>query len=510
MLDPPPAVPEPRRSRAWLWTLLPVGLGLLVLLGGAVAGLVFALRSPGGAGTGPLGASTTTPVLPAPLPSPPTLAPPSIAGSAPAGDSDDSIPNALPPSARGARASAQEGSALFPVTSGSAVWGAADAPVTVALFGDLGCPHTRSALRACVRAAAHLGPQLRLVFYHRPLADRPFSLEAARVLSAVASRPSTDAAWRALNEASSGRGADRNEIERWLTVAGVETAPAALAAEPAAQARVQADLELGVVLDVQQTPTLFVNGRRLIGVPAPGTLDVLIEEEGRAVRFVRAQGVASAEAYARRVKKNLIGVDEGAPSRACVPIDKAPALGPPQALLTVVEFSDFECQHCRALEASLAAVMARHPGVVRRVWRSFALPQHENARKAAAFALAARELGGEAAFWAVHAALLAGPSDALEDVHLRALAARLGLDGARLLKAVDDPRRARELEQDHELASSLGLEGAPTLFINGRKVSGAVPAAALEDVVREELDAARRVERHGTPAARFESLLCGG
>jgi protein-disulfide isomerase len=487
---------------------------LVVLLGGAVTGLVFALRHPGSASTGPLGAITPS-AAPAPvLPPPPTLAPPSIANGAPgtsndSDNSDDSVPNAMPPSARGARASAQEAGALFPVTPGSTVWGTADAPVTVALFGDLGCPHTRSTLRAAVRAAAQLGPQLRLVFYHRPLAGRPFSLEAARALSAVALRSGADAAWRALNEASSSRSAGPNELERWLTVAGVEAPPATLSAEPAAKARVQTDVDLGVVLDVQQTPTLFVNGRRLIGVPAPGALEVLIEEEGRAVRFVRAQGVPFADAYSRRVKKNLIGVDEGAPSRACVPVDKAPALGPPQALLTVIEFSDFECQHCRALEVSLAAVMARHPGTVRRVWRSFALPQHENARKAAAFALAARELGGEAAFWAVHAALLAGPSDALSEGHLRALATRLGLDGGRLRKAIDDPRRARELEQDQELGSSLGLEGAPTLFINGRKISGAVPASALEDVVREELDAARRVERHGTPAARFESLLCG-
>lgn len=515
MFEPPPAVPELPRSRAWLWTLLPVGLGLVVLLGGAVAGLVYALRTgtAGGAGKAPPGPVLAAPTSPVPVaPPPPTLAPPTVASAAPgsADDSDASIPSALPASARGSRTHAQEAVALLPVSQGAAVWGTADAPVTLALFGDLACPHTRSALRAAVRTATHFGQQLRLVFYNRPLDERPFSLEAARVLSAVALRAGPDAAWRALNEAGSSRTEEPNELERWLTVAGVEAAPSVLAQEPAANARVHADIELSVVLDVQQTPTLFVNGRRLIGVPGDGVLESAIEEERRAVRFLRAQGLPAADAYARRIKKNLTGVDEGAPSRACVPADKAPSLGSPRALLTLVEFSDFECKHCRALEPTLAAVMARHPGEVRRVWRSFALPQHVNARKAAAFALAARELGGDAAFWAVHAALLAGSSDALGDEHLRALATRLGLDASRLLAGIDDPRRAYELDQDHELANSLGLEGAPTLFLNGRKVAGAVPASALEDVVREELEAARRVERHGTPPARFESLLCGG
>jgi protein-disulfide isomerase len=430
-------------------------------------------------------------------------------GDADEGD-DAPVSSALPASALGPRIHALDASTLLPVSSGAPVWGAAEAPVTVALFGDLGCPHTRVALRRLVALGSRLGPRVRLVFYHRPVDDRAFSTTAARALAAVALRAGPDAAWRALNEAASSTTSEDTELERWLTVAGVEAAPRALAAEPAAIARVHADTELGLLLDVQATPTLFINGRRLLGAPAEATLERTIDDESRAVRWLRAQGVPAAQAYARRVKKNLIGVDEGAANRACVPADKAPALGSSEALVTVVEFSDFQCTHCRELEPALSAVMARYPGLVRRVWRSFALPQHQNARRAAAFALAARELRGERAFWAVHAALLAGSSEALGDERLRALAGRLGLDGARLLALSDEPRRLSELEQDQELANSLGLEGAPTLFINGRQIAGAVPAAALDGIVREELEAARRVARSGTPPTRFESLLCGG
>jgi protein-disulfide isomerase len=420
------------------------------------------------------------------------------------------IPGALPASAQGARTHPLDATALLPVSSGAAIWGVAEAPVTIALFGDLGCPHTRVALRRVVGLASRLEARVRLVFYHRPLDNRPFSMDAARVLAAVALKAGPDAAWRALNEASASTTTNEGELERWLTVAGLEASPATLGHEPAALARVHDDSELAALLDVQATPTLFVNGRRLVGAPADETLERYVDDESRAVRWLRAQGVSASESYARRVRRNLIAVEDGAPNRACVPVDKAPALGAPEALVTLVEFSDFQCTHCRALEPALSAVMTRYSGQVRRVWRSFALPQHQNARKAAAFALAARDLGGERAFWAVHGALLAGPSDALGDDRLRALAGRLGLDGSRLLALSEEPRHAGELEQDHALAQSLGLDGAPTLFVNGRQVAGAVPAAALDAIVREELEAARRVARAGTAPGRFESLLCGG
>lgn len=514
MVEPPPEVPPLRRSRAWLWAVIPIALGLVVLLGGAVAGLAFAIQRAAPSASGTLARPGVAPARPVPpVPAPPLLAPPSIEAPTDAANEElePSLLPTLPASPAGPRARPAEASALLPVTSGAMIWGAIDAPVTLSLFGDLACPHTRVALRGVLRLAAGAPDRVRLVFHHRPLDEREFSVQAARTVAGVGRQAGSDAAWRVLAEAArSASSPDLEELERWLSVAGVETAQASLARDPAALAHVREDAELAVALDVQATPTLLVNGRRIIGAHGDALLTRLVDDEARAVRWLRAQGVPFDQVYARRARRNLIGVEDGAANRACVPADKAPVHGAADALVTVVEFSDFECTHCRALEPALAAVMARYPRLVRRVWRSFALPQHPHARRAAAFALAARELGGERAFWAAHSALLAGPGDALGETSLRSLGSRLGLDGARLLAASDDPRRASELEQDHELARNLGIEGAPTLFINGRLIAGAVSAAVLDGVVREELDAARRVVRRGTQASKFEALFCGG
>jgi protein-disulfide isomerase len=138
------------------------------------------------------------------------------------------------------------------------------------------------------------------------------------------------------------------------------------------------------------------------------------------------------------------------------------------------------------------------------------VPQHANAERAAAFVLSARALSGERAFWALHAALLSSAEADLGDDGLRALAVRLGLDSDHIWASANDARFGVVLQADRALAESVGVEGTPTLFVNGRKLAGAVPESVLEGVVREELDAARRIVKAGTPVDELEAVLCGG
>ena len=67
-----------------------------------------------------------------------------------------------------------------------------------------------------------------------------------------------------------------------------------------------------------------------------------------------------------RVRRNLIEVEDGAPDRTCVPAGDAPVFGPEDALVTLAEFSGFECAACRDLEVAIHGVIGRHPqgGVV--------------------------------------------------------------------------------------------------------------------------------------------------
>ncbi|MGC4087457.1 MAG: thioredoxin domain-containing protein [Polyangiaceae bacterium] len=512
MTPSPPDLPDARRSGVSRWALVPIALGGLMLVGGAATALVFALRAK------PAVVATARPSHGLSVPTAGVKPPPPLPKARTEHDEEEAEPDCeaepeaqveLPRSPEGERVWPDEAGALLPVSKGQAIWGLATAPVTLAIFGDLQCDHTRAQLRSLSRILARRGSAVRLVFYHRPLAEHADAEAAALMLAATALQVGTDAAFRVLAAAASSNVVPSpDELGRWLSVAGVAASRESLSRDGLAVAQLESDRLLSVRLDVRATPTLFVNGRRVVGQRSDAELDHLIDDEARTMRFIEAQGVARPQAYARRLRKNLIGVGLGVDARACVPVDKVPTSGASAPLVTIVEFSDFECEACRSLEPTLSTVMSRHGAIVRRAWRSFALPQHRYAARAAAFALSARELAGARAFWDVHSALLGARGAELDDERLRVVASRLGLDADRLLILAERAERTVELSADHELAEYLGLDGAPTLFVNGRRISGAPPLEALEAVVKEEIEVARRVAKAQGGSARVEQLLC--
>ncbi|HEY8947123.1 MAG TPA: thioredoxin domain-containing protein [Polyangiaceae bacterium] len=418
------------------------------------------------------------------------------------------VPEELLPAPTGVRAAPEEALALLPVSAERPGWGTVDALATVALFGDLECRHTRRALGTVLRLGTALGQRLRFVYYHAPVGAREPARAAATTLARLTLRYGPDAGYRFLAEAArSTASASPNELERWISAAKLPVSVAELGLESLAGEAVERDEQLAALLHVRSTPTLFVNGLRLEGTPPDDLLERAVLDEFRSVRWLRAQGLSGAQSYVRRVRKNLINLEADAADRHCVPLEGAPLEGPAGALVTIVEFSDFECTHCRALWPRLESVMKRHSGEVRRAWRSFAGAEDPRSRRSALFALAARATSGEPGFWALHDALLSSEGE-LDDPRLLLLAERLGLDGERLLAATQDPRRLRELDLDQVVAQNLSLAGTPTLFVNGRRLTGAISQSVLAGVVDDELRAARRLTRAGTPPERFQELLC--
>jgi protein-disulfide isomerase len=268
------------------------------------------------------------------------------------------------------------------------------------------------------------------------------------------------------------------------------------------------DAELGSVLDVRATPTLFVNGLRLVGEPDPDLLESAIQREERAVRWLRAQGGAAELAYALRLRRNLIAVDAGAADRWCLPHGDAPEEGPSDALVTLVEFSGFECRGCRDFEPVLGELSKKYPTALRRVFHGIAPRDMRSARRALGFALAAKTELGDAAFWSL-LRVLRSSALRLDEAALTTAAKQAGLDADRLFSAADDEALDRRLNRELELARALDVQAAPTFFVNGRKLPRATSPDVLKAVVAEELAAAKRIQRRGTPPSKFEALLCG-
>jgi len=182
-----------------------------------------------------------------------------------------------------------------------------------------------------------------------------------------------------------------------------------------------------------------------------------------------------------------------------VPIDDSPAKGPSDALVTIVESSDYECPFCKRVGPTMKQIEEAYPGKVRFVFKHNPLAFHPKALPAALASEEARAQGGAAKFWAMHDKLFeAAPS--LDRGSLEKAAQELGLDMNAFRKALDEKRHEARIQRDQALVTSLGAGGTPTFFVNGRKIAGAMPFEVFKAVLDEELRKAEELVKSGVPA----------
>ncbi|MCK8497351.1 MULTISPECIES: DsbA family protein [Myxococcus] len=154
---------------------------------------------------------------------------------------------------------------------------------------------------------------------------------------------------------------------------------------------------------------------------------------------------------------------------SATPRSEAPALGPRDAQVTVEVWSDFQCPFCQRGASTVEGLRERYGDKIRIVFRHMPLPRHENARLAAAAAMAAHEQGR---FWQMHDVLFDNQG-ALDRASLEKYAKALGLDLASFKRALDTKAWDNYVEADRLEAQRRGIVGTPTFFINGTGVTGA-------------------------------------
>jgi Na+/H+ antiporter NhaA/protein-disulfide isomerase len=154
--------------------------------------------------------------------------------------------------------------------------------------------------------------------------------------------------------------------------------------------------------------------------------------------------------------------------------------GPEDALVTIVEYGDFECPYCGQAEPIVRELLADF-GDVRYVWRHLPLVDvHPHAQLAAEAAEAAAEQG---AFWKMHD-MLFRHQDALTSADLIGYAEELGLDTVRFRQDLDDRLGAARVASDVESADLSSVSGTPTFFINERRHYGAYDVETLSAAIR--------------------------
>lgn len=162
-----------------------------------------------------------------------------------------------------------------------------------------------------------------------------------------------------------------------------------------------------------------------------------------------------------------------------------PTLGPEDAPITMIEFSDYECPFCRRFNIeTFDQIMTTYEGQIRYIYKDFPLSFHASARPAANAALCAHE---QDAFWDYRGKLFLMEMPLEKDTYLQ-YAEDLNLDMAAFTECLEEDRYDDRVMADFNFAADLGVSSTPTFFINGIPVIGAQPFEVFKQWIDFELE----------------------
>lgn len=180
-------------------------------------------------------------------------------------------------------------------------------------------------------------------------------------------------------------------------------------------------------------------------------------------------------------RENREEMGSGAP--APVGTGDAPALGPADAAVTVVEYSDYLCPACRSVHEVAGRIKEQYEGRIRWVFKDFPLKRHRGAFKMAEAAHCADEQG---LFWAYQDAMFR-MEEAPDTEGLIAQAGNLGADADAFRACLESGRQRGRVNRGIEDGRRSGVSATPTFFVNGRMTCGALSEEAFQGMIDEAL-----------------------
>lgn len=221
-------------------------------------------------------------------------------------------------------------------------------------------------------------------------------------------------------------------------------------------------------------------------IPKKHINDSLLEK----IRLVLAREMkekATDRWLAKHLEKEGVEIYLKEPERPFFEVRTAnsPWTGDSGAKVTIVEFSDFQCPHCRRGAEILKEIRKKYKKKVKIVFKHFPLSFHHNARGAAHASMCAHDQSKES-FWKMHD-LMFQQQSALDKKSLKALAEKIGLDGKRFEECIQQNKFEAHIDQDIKHAKEVGIRSTPTFFVNGRIISGAQPLEVFEKEIKRHL-----------------------
>lgn len=402
---------------------------------------------------------------------------------------------------------------LIPVTADDPQWGNPDAPVTIVEISDFECPFCSRVLPTIKKIKAEYGPEkVRIVWKHHPLPFHKNARPAHEASVAVFEVGGSEAFWKFHDLAFANRQGlgDAENLKKWAVESGVDAAKyeAALATKKQS-AKIEADLAMAKKIGANGTPAFRINGVTLAGAQPFEKFKEVIDQQLVEAKKLAESGTKAADIYPALLDKNAKAAPEQ-PDRKEPPADNTvwavpvfdddPVKGNKDALVTIVEFSEFQCPFCKRVGPTIKQIMDTYKDDVRIVWKDNPLGFHPRALPASNVAREVYKQKGDAAFWNVHDKLFENQPK-LEDADLLAAAKGSGVPDAVLKAAIEKNKYADKFEQSQDLASDFEARGTPHFFVNGIRLAGAQPFEKFKEVIDAQLAKAKQMVKKGTPRA---------
>src|ERR1019366_1567913 len=373
------------------------------------------------------------------------------------------------------------GSEVYKVEPGTAPQvGGKEPKITLIEFSDFQCPYCSRAKGTLDELQKLYKDDLQITFRHFPL---PFHNNAMPAAIAAVAAQEQGKFWQMHDKLFANQQALAvADLEKYAQEIGLDMAKFKAAIDnPKTKTAVEADAKMGSSFGVGGTPSFFINGHAFSGAYPLESFKMAIDEEIKKVDAKIASGTPRAGLYAAIIKE---GLDKAAPKKEeahpgepqagevyKAEVKGAPIKGAKDALVTIVQFSDFQCPFCSRVEPTIDQVMKEYAGKVRVAWRNMPLPFHDKAKPAAIAAMAANEQGK---FWQMHEKLFKN-QQALGPDDLQKYAQEIGLNMPKFKAALEDKKIVASIEADAAAGGKIGARGTPAFFINGTFLSGAQP-----------------------------------
>jgi len=400
----------------------------------------------------------------------------------------------------------------------SPIRGPSDAPVTIVVYANFQCHFSKKGHQRLKRVRKNYPDEVRIVFKHYALPYHERAKPASRATLAAREQgveyywKMHDRLFERQDEWKSGdvekvaarwaeeMGMDREQFERDLRRNKSEY-----------NEIVETHMVRARKLGAKGTPYFFINGEAFSGAKPYGAFESSIDDRLDQVTDLVRRGVDRRAIYAKAVAENLDSPDEkpdnkepetnkpkdpeeNEPDIESVPVDDDDAVrgaSAEEALVTFVTFAGFPCAFSKKAQRPLQKLYDKYGDQVRFVFKHHPLDFQGEAKPAARASIAAQKQGK---FWEMHDLLFDNQRRLREEEVYIQLAEELGLDLGTFEQDMESEEVAERMRRDKELAEKLG-GGTPNFWINGVNVVGAQPYSKLEEVVEQQLERGKIVEK---------------